>query len=280
MDVHSTLSRATLAVAITVLFGCATPLHQSQAVSSQAVEQANREIHALPDPKPRELADAKAKAKVLAIAERLRPGAERVCREIGEDECTWDVRYSTDPNVNAFAAGEDVVVIQQGIVRYANNEDEIALVIAHEMAHHAADHIAETKQNTAAGAVAGAVLLGALTGMAYSNSNYSSSYTRAQVGQAAGAGAALGGAIGRLSFSKAQENEADYLAAYILAQGGYDLVKARGVWGTLARAGKTEHGERHSVNTHPDPAERLARWDLTTQEVRTNGGKLPTPGAG
>ncbi|WP_416274532.1 M48 family metalloprotease [Lamprobacter sp.] len=86
--------------------------------------------------------------------------------------------------------------------------------------------------------------------------------------------------MGRLSVSKAQENEADYLAAYFLAQGGYDLAKARGIWSTLARAGKTERGERHSVNTHPVPAEGLARWDVTTREVRENGESLPIPGAG
>ena len=49
------------------------------------------------------------------------------------------------------------------------------------------------------------------------------------------------------------------------------------MWIKIARLGSTEHGERHSFNTHPDPAERLARWDATAAEVRTNGGQLPQP---
>jgi predicted Zn-dependent protease len=158
-------------------------------------------------------------------------------------------------------------LIKKGILRQAENDDEIAMVIAHEMSHHAADHISETKQNAATGAVVGAVLMGALAGAAYGGSGYSSTYTQYQVNDAMNTGMQAGAALGHLSFSKAQENEADYLAAHILHRGGYDLTKARRMWIKLGRLGTTEHGERHSFNTHPDPAERLARWDLTADEI-------------
>jgi hypothetical protein len=45
----------------------------------------------------------------------------------------------------------------------------------------------------------------------------------------------------------------------------------------MVRLGTTEHGERHSINTHPDPAERLARWDATILEIEANGEVLPKP---
>jgi predicted Zn-dependent protease len=257
------------------LAGCATPVHMSQDVSMAAKEQAGREIRTADNWVPKYIDDAEAERKVLDIYGRLLPEATRVCRQMAEDECGWDIRYSTDLDFNAFASGESEIVIHKGILRHAENDDEIAMVIAHEMSHHAANHITESQQNTMAGAVVGALVMGALTGAAYSGTSYAPSYAQYQVNNAVNNGAALGAQIGRLSYSKAQENEADYLAAYMLERSGFDLHKARNMWVKMGRLGRTEHGERHSINTHPDPAERLARWDATIREIRTNGGALP-----
>jgi predicted Zn-dependent protease len=237
------------------------------------MELAGREIRTADNWVPQYLSDEDAERKVLEIYGRLLPGATRLCRQLGEDECAWDIRYSSDPDVNAFAAGESTVVIKKGILRHAENDDEIAMVIAHEMSHHAANHISESQQNALTGAVIGGLVLGTLAGAAHSGSPYSQYY----VNDAVQSGINAGAAIGHLGFSKGQENEADYLAAYILHRGGFDLEQARRMWVKLGRLGTTEHGERHSLNTHPDPAERLARWDATIQEIRANGGALPEP---
>lgn len=261
-------SAITVAVGAAVaLSGCATPQYMSQSVDSTAVNRAGQEIHRADNWVPRYLSDEDAEKKVLETYARLLPGATQVCRELGEDECGWDIRYSADDDFNAYATGESIVVIKKGILRHAENDDEIALVIAHEMSHHAADHLRESKQNAATGAIVGGVLLGALTAAAYGKMGYSQYSTQYQVNNAVNSGMKVGAAIGDLSFSKDQENEADYLAAHILRRGGYDLDKARIMWMKFGRLGTTEHGERHSFNTHPDPAERLARWDATAAEI-------------
>jgi predicted Zn-dependent protease len=265
-----------LASLLTLLLGaCATPVHLSQPVSPAAVGQASQEIRSMPPPRSRPIGDRAAEAKVRAIFNRLEPGARQICYQMGEDNCQWDLRYSSNPELNAFAAGADTIVIQKGVLSYAQNDEEIAMVIAHEMGHHAANHIAETRMNAMSGALVGGLVMGALGAASTSGGNYASDERSSRIADSALMGAGVGAMVGQLRYSKDQENEADYLAAYILEAGGYDASRARSMWAKLARAGRTEHGERHSVNTHPDPAERLARWDVTVREVHAYGAQLP-----
>ena len=252
--------------------GCATPVHVAKEVDKRATDKAAQEIRSTPNWTPHYISDEDAEKQVLAIYKNLLPAATRICREVSEDECSWDIRYSSDEDVNAFASGESTVVIQKGILRHAENDDEVAMVIAHELSHHAADHIDETIQNARTGQLIGGLLLGALAGVASRNSYYQQSY----INDGVKTGMAIGATIGKLSFSKAQEDEADFIGAHILYQSGYDPQKARKIWIKLARLGKTEHGEQHSFNTHPDPALRLARFDSTVGELASQGGKFGT----
>lgn len=277
MTLKHTFLAGSVTVTLAGLAGCAAPVHMSESVEKAAMNSAAREIRTADNWVPKYISDEDAEKKILEIYGKLLPSATQICRQLAEDECGWDIRYSADSDLNAFAAGESTIVIKKGILRHAENDDEIAMVVAHEMSHHAANHISESVQNAQTGAVVGAVLMGALAGVAYSGPAYSPSYSQYQINSAVSNGINAGAAIGHLSFSKGQENEADYLAAYVLHRGGYDLRKARDMWVKMGRLGKTEHGERHSANTHPDPAERLARWDATILEISANGGALPKP---
>lgn len=264
------------AVLLTLLLGaCATPGLVAQPVSPTAVALAAQEIRAMPPPRPQPINDRVAEARVRKIFNRLEPSARRICHQLGEHSCEWQLRYSNNPELNAFAAGTGTIVIQKGVLSYAESDEEIAMVMAHEMAHHAANHIVETKRNAMSGALVGGVVMGALGAATTSGGGYASGQRTARITESALLGAGLGAMVGRLRFSKAQENEADYLAAYVLENAGYDPRKARTMWAKLARAGRTEHGERHAFGTHPDPSERLARWDATVREMRVHGGQLP-----
>lgn len=171
--------------------------------------------------------------------------------------------------MNAGAGPNGLIVVNRGIVEYAANEDEVCLVIAHEIGHQAANHIATSQRNKATGALIGAILLG-VVGAAASYGSYSSPNVTRSAMQA---GADIGGAIGRISFSKEQEREADYLAAVILYRSGVDLDKARGFLVTMARAsGRKETG---MLDTHPAGPERIAGWDQAVAEIRASDGRLP-----
>ena len=265
---RATLTGITLVISV-ALTGCVSPKYNSQQVSTQSRLNAQQEIRNL-DVNRRNVSDARAERKVRKIYRDLEPYATSLCRQLAEGSCKWEIEYSNDNELNAFAAGQGKIVIKKGVIQYASNDDEIAMVIAHEMSHHVANHINETLQNVTTGMVVGGLMAGAIGAYAYSDS----AYRDQRVINAAATGGSIGGMVGRLRYSKAQENEADYLSAYIIHNSGYDLKKARTIFAKLAKAGRTEHGERHSVGTHPDPAERLARWDLTRSEIARKRGRF------
>ena len=107
------------------------------------------------------------------------------------------------PIVNAFALPGGYIYITRGLMALAENEAEVAGVLAHEIGHVTARHSAERYGNTVAAGVA-TTLLGVIVG-----------------GPAADA---AGGAanIALQSYSRDQEFEADTLGVRYLSRAGYD----------------------------------------------------------
>ncbi len=113
-----------------------------------------------------------------------------------------------DSKVNAFALPGGYVYITRGLLALAENEAEMAGVLAHEIGHIAARHTAE-RYSQAMAANIGLSLLGILGSAA---------------GAPAGAGnlMSLGAQAVLQGYSREQEMEADLLAVRYLARAGYD----------------------------------------------------------
>ena len=169
--------------------------------------------------------------------------------------------------MNASAGANGLIVINRGIVEYAANEDEVAMVIAHEIGHQAADHVATGQRNQAVGSLVGAVLLAAPGAPASYGSGDNVTNSAMQTG------ADIGAKVGRISYSKEQEREADYLAALILYRSGIEPDNARSFLVTMARgSGRKETG---MLDSHPAGPERVAGWDKAVAEIRASNGRLP-----
>jgi predicted Zn-dependent protease len=138
------------------------------------------------------------------------------------------------------------------------------MVIAHEIGHQSADHVATSQRNQQVGAIVGGILVGTLVGVATRG-------VATQAGTELGSG--VGGSVGRISFSKEQEREADYLAAVTLYRSGMDLDKARVFLVKMAKA--SNRRETGMLDTHPAGPERVAAWDRAVQEIRASNGALP-----
>jgi predicted Zn-dependent protease len=252
------------------LCGCAGAVHRLPEVSDGNLSLAQTEVQGAGGPPLRRaVTDDEVTETLNSALRRIRPPADQMCREMNVGVCDWTFRASANRSMNASAAPNGLIVVNRGVVEYAENEEQVALVIAHEIGHQAANHIATGQRNQATGALIGALLLG-VAGAAASYRSYSGpQITRS----AMETGANIGGAIGRISFSKEQEREADYLAAVILYRAGIDLDKARGVLVTMARAsGRKETG---MLDTHPAGPERIAAWDRAIEEIRASNGRLP-----
>jgi beta-barrel assembly-enhancing protease len=168
--------------------------------------------------------------------------------------CRYPVEILVNDRVNAFANGERIGVTT-GMLRFTGSDDEIALILGHEMAHNLLNHIERSRGMRSLGAAAGILLdVGMLAaGM----------HTGGLFGQA-------GNNIGRLVFSKEFEAEADYLGLYFAAKAGFDIAKASNVFRRMAaeHVGSTTE---NFLSSHPSTPERSVAMEAGVKEVE---GKL------
>ncbi len=168
----------------------------------------------------------------------------------------FTISLLNSPVSNAFAIPGGYVYITRQLMALMNNEAELASVLGHEVGHVAARHSAK-RNSRATRAGLGAVLATVLGGVLLGDSG-------ARLGQE------LGSAIAQryvLSYSRAQEYEADDLGVLYLTRAGYDPMSASTMLASLAaqtsldtrRAGKSEKPLPEWTSTHPDPASRVIR---------------------
>jgi predicted Zn-dependent protease len=242
--------------------GCGA-VHQLPAVSDGNVAMAQAEVRTAPPPQRRWVSEDEAALTLRTAIELVRRPAANLCHQMNVGVCDWRFRMSRDRELNAGAMGYGNIVLNRGIVEYAANEEEVCLVVAHEIGHHAANHVARATRNQMIGALVGAAVAGLAAAATGSNPSSGATQSAAQ----------LGATIGRLSYSKEQEREADYMAALILYRAGIDLDKARGLLVTMARG--SGRMETTFLDSHPAGPERVAAWDRAVVEIRASNGRLP-----
>ncbi|MFD2204612.1 M48 family metalloprotease [Kiloniella antarctica] len=173
---------------------------------------------------------------------------------LGKTSETPDQKFTftllDSPVVNAFALPGGYVYTTRGLLALANDEAELAGVIAHEIGHVTAKHSAERYGSTlTAGLLAAGV--GILTGS----------------GEAAQAASAVGN-LAVTGFSREQEFEADLLGVRYLTRGGFDpngmgefltqLQASSRLDATIA--GDPGRADKFNImQTHPRTADRIER---------------------
>ena len=156
-----------------------------------------------------------------------------------------------DKKINAFSLPGGPLFIDTGAIQAADNEAQLAGVIAHEMSHVVLRHMtnqASKRELVAlpallAGAVAGHSLLGQL----------------AQLGIVFTANSAL------LKFSRSDEEEADYNGAEILADAGYNPIELARFFEKLEEKAGRGGAIEEFLSDHPNPGNRIA---AISDEVR------------
>lgn len=238
------------------LLGACGPQYRLPEPGQAALAAAQREIAMAPPLTEHARSPAEQREMLRRVAVRVAAAAQEICQAQRGGPCGgFRVAYDPSLTVNAHAAGSGDVAVTAGLLRIVDSDAELAAVLAHEFAHHIARHIARAQTRTVLGALAGAVI-GAYTGL----------------GDLSG----LGAQVGRLSYSKSDEREADYLAAYITARAGYDLDEAGGIWPKLVGSGDARVAAG-LLDTHPAGPERLAAWELAKREIAASPDRLPRP---
>lgn len=211
--------------------------------------------------------DEEATTVLQSAVGEIGPAATRLCHEMAVGQCRWTINGSQDRSLATAVGPDGLIVINRGIMEYANNEEEVA-VVAYGFAHHSANHFAARRNNQTAGSLLGTIVITAASvvipplGMATSLIQ-----TAMESGMTYASGAVVA------SYTKDQERESTWLAAQILYRSGVDLDKARGMLMTMARV----QGDKDSgmMNTQLNGPERLAVWDEAVREIRASNGALP-----
>lgn len=119
-----------------------------------------------------------------------------------------------NPTINAFAVPGGVVGIHNGLMLFAQHEDELASVIAHELAHLSQRHFARGVEEQRANAIPNMIaLLGSLVIAATAGGD---------AGMAAITATQAAIQQQQLRFSRAHEREADRIGMLTLVDAGYD----------------------------------------------------------
>lgn len=162
--------------------------------------------------------------------------------------CRLEFRASESLGANALALPAGIVIITDGLVKLAANDDEIAGVLAHELGHvqgrHALRHVL---QNSATG-----LIMATLTGDILSVTSLS---------------ATLPTALVDASFSRAFEREADGAAIAYMKRANIPLRHYADILARLQAQLDTRRGTNSSSNskvrnylsTHPETGERIRR---------------------
>lgn len=145
--------------------------------------------------------------------------------------------------VNAFTDGKSVYVTT-AMMDFVKNEDELALVIGHEMAHCVMDHTTKRTVNVLLGAILGGVI-SAVTGINVVD---------------------LGSQIGAQMFSQEFEAEADYVGCYLAYRAGFKLEGAEELWRRMA----TYYPGAINLmgSTHPSTAARYLAIKKAIEEIK------------
>lgn len=163
--------------------------------------------------------------------------------------CAYGAVALKNAALNAWADGQQIV-LTTAMMRFASTDDELAVIVAHEIAHNAMRHIDAKKTNAGFGAI-----LGAIVDVAAASQGVNTG----------GDFAKQGAAIGAMTYSQDFEREADYVGLYILARSGRPFATSPDFWRRMAQE---TPGSIKYASTHPTSAERFVRLEKTVAEIQ------------
>lgn len=154
----------------------------------------------------------------------------------------FTIKVIDSDEVNAFALPGGFFYVNKGLILAAENESELAGVMAHEIAHVAARHAMENQGKGAAmqyGMLAGIIFGGPIASTVLQN------------------GGGILGALSMLKFSRGAEEEADKLGVQYLYAAGYDPQGMSTMFEKLASQNKKKPGTLTKLfSSHPQSLDR------------------------
>lgn len=178
--------------------------------------------------------------RVRAVAARIEP--QTAVFRADAPRWQWEVNLITSDEINAFCMPGGKIMFYTGLIRKLSlSDDEIAVVMGHEIAHALREHSREQVSQAVAAQTAisiGTQLLGLgdgasqITGAAYE-------------------------ALVATRFSRSHENEADRIGLELMARAGYNPQAGVTLWQKMTSSGGAGGGD--FLSSHPSDSSRVAQ---------------------
>lgn len=200
---------------------------------------------------------------VTRVGKKIAAATEQYLRLNGlESEIgnfAWEFNLVNDDQVNAFCMPGGKIVVYEGLMKLVASEDELAVVVGHEVAHAVAKHSNERMSQQML-AEYGAQILSATV------SNKSESL-QSLAGQVYGLGAQYGL---MLPFSRKHETEADYMGLILMTMAGYNPDVAVGFWQKMSAGSGS--GTPEFMSTHPSDESRIKKINKELPDIKKKYG--------
>ncbi|TFG37161.1 MAG: hypothetical protein E4H39_02665, partial [Syntrophobacterales bacterium] len=146
------------------------------------------------------------------INEYVNTIGQKILAQGGKSPFSFTFQVLNNPGINAFATPGGYVYIYSGLIRIAENEGQVASVLAHEIAHVKGRHIARILEKSKKISIAtmAAILAGAFLG---GSDETTAAVTTFSIAAAASM---------NLKYTRDHEEEADRLGMSYLVKAGYD----------------------------------------------------------
>jgi Zn-dependent protease with chaperone function len=160
--------------------------------------------------------------------------------------------------INAYAA-PGKIILSQRLVNFCLNDDELALIVGHEMAHQVLGHLVRGAAHRELGQILGE----AITAVSTLSLGRLLDWRHFQVDP--GVRQVARDAVVSV-FTRDEEREADIYGAWYAFQAGYDLDRGAAVWERVAAVDeKDPFLTTYFLASHPAPTERMVRLKLVAQ---------------
>ena len=167
----------------------------------------------------------------------------------------WEFNLVRDNQINAFCMPGGKIVVYEGIMNLIASDDELAVVLGHEVAHAVAKHSNERLSQQKALEYGGAVLGSIIKGQSQQTQNLAA--------QVFGLGANYGV---MLPFSRKHETEADDMGLVLMTMAGYNPDCALTFWQKMSAS--SSNNKLEILSTHPSDATRIANLQKQIPKVK------------
>lgn len=180
---------------------------------------------------------------------RLTQGIAQSDPSILDKPFLWFI--NPDNSFNAFCSMGHVMSINQGFYNYIQNEDEIAVVLGHEMAHGMKRHVARGMRNKLNTTIGAAIVAESISGSALTNLVLNAVYNN----------------LTNVQITGKQEWEADALALDYILAAGYNPGAAPAVWQRFIE--REGDNRQSSIAEFLNPANHASNGERKEKYIKT-----------